>query len=323
MLDIAEQQGDIIYSENKTLARLSWLRGWNKNPRDAAKQDLAKLENQIESLGVYKPLVIYLEKDNGTVLGGNQRHRVLKELRKKYEAKGSDKYEYVWVSVVNAESDVDKIKYALSDNFSAGQYTREKLKELLKVDQPGLFADYQLETHEAESVQSFINNMAKTEEDLKLENLDKTLKSCGVPEDMIEDIKDMTTIQKASGKYNEQNLVGCGVKEFKDKKVFVMKLIFGEEQEELYKELMDKFDQVRDIFSALNGDLYERIVKVYGASTGDCIVKTMGLLATLPGSDKVKEWQENLVNEAKKKEALEIKRRADAENFLENNGRML
>lgn len=123
LLEVAEQNGEIIYRENKTMAKLSWLKSWEKNPRMVEKSDLTKLQSQIEELGLYKPLVVYLEKDNATILGGNQRFRILQELNKKFQAKGDNRYEYVWVSVVNADNDIEKIKYALSDNFSAGQYS--------------------------------------------------------------------------------------------------------------------------------------------------------------------------------------------------------
>ena len=84
LLELAEGSKEIIYKDNKTLAKLDWLRPWKKNPRDAGKKDLEKLEAQIEELGVYKPLIVYLEKDNATILGGNQRYKILKSLREKY-----------------------------------------------------------------------------------------------------------------------------------------------------------------------------------------------------------------------------------------------
>jgi DNA modification methylase len=100
------------------------LSGWDKNPRDASKEDLARLKLQIEGLKQYKPLLVT---EDGVVLGGNMRLRVMKEM-------GVQK---VWVSVVHAPDEKTKLEYALSDNDRAGFYLEDRLKDLVNA-QPGI-----------------------------------------------------------------------------------------------------------------------------------------------------------------------------------------
>lgn len=299
LLELAEDRKEIIYKDNKTLAKLSWLKSWDKNPRTIEKKDLNKLESQIEELGVYKPLIVYLEKDNATILGGNQRFKILSELRKKYEAKGSDKYSYVWVSVVNAENDVEKIKYALSDNFSAGQYSREKLKDILKVDQGNLFSSYELDFGEKQEIEEFIESMAKPEDVLKKEVLAKNLKNAGIEEDIIEDVLEMSNYGKQviDCNFNPQKLIGTGAIEFKDRKIFVLKLVFGEEEEEMYNLLLKTSKDALDIFKENEGDLYQNLISIYGRGKGDVLVKTIHLLKNLPNSEEFKEWKNSKIEE--------------------------
>lgn len=294
LLEIAEQNGEIIYKDNKTMAKLSWLRSWEKNPRVADKKDLEKLESQIEELGVYKPLIIYLEKDNGTILGGNQRFKILKSLREKYAKDGSDKYEYVWVSVVNADNDIEKLKYAISDNFSAGKYSREKLREVLKADQASLFQQYQIEFNEKQEIEDLIDDLAKSDNQIKLEGLRKNLKEAGVSEDIIDDVAMMSTYNsnEIDDKFSEQKIIGTGAIQFNDKKIFVMKLIFAEENEELYNQLLNVFNGAKNIFQEEQGDLYQRIISAYGRGRGDVLVKSLYFLQNLPKEEFFKKFQE-------------------------------
>ena len=301
LLEIAEERKEIIYKDNKTLAKLSWLRSWEKNPREADKKDLNKLKSQIEELGVYKPLVVYLEKDNATILGGNQRFKILNELRKEYEAKGNDKYSYVWVSVVNAENDVDKLKYALSDNFSAGHYTREKLKEVIKLDQASLFSQYDLDFGERQEIEEFIDSMSKTEEQLKSENLSKQLKNAGIDEEVISDVICMSNYGKVENNYDQKNIIGTGAIEFKDRKIFVMKLVFGEENEPIYKELLEIYKDAAKLFKEENGDLYQRLISKYSKGTGDVLIKTLYLLQNLPGKEFISKLKEKAEKEEEEK----------------------
>jgi hypothetical protein len=98
--------------------KLSELKGWDKNPRGIKDEDYKRLKAQIQDLGLYKPFIIT---EDGTVLGGNMRLRAAQEL-------GIDE---VPVSVVKADTEELKLKYALSDNDRAGYYEEDKLAELV------------------------------------------------------------------------------------------------------------------------------------------------------------------------------------------------
>lgn len=98
--------------------KLHTLKNWDKNPRAIKTEDFARLKNQIQTLGLYKPFLIT---SDGTVLGGNMRLRACKEL-------GIDE---VPVSVVQADTDELKLQYALSDNDRAGYYDEQALAELV------------------------------------------------------------------------------------------------------------------------------------------------------------------------------------------------
>lgn len=95
------------------------LRNWDKNPRSIAKKDFNRLLEQIKKLGQYKPLIIT---DDGLVLGGNMRLRAYRELG----------ITDIWVSVVVAPTQKERLEYALSDNDRAGQYDEEVLAELIR-----------------------------------------------------------------------------------------------------------------------------------------------------------------------------------------------
>lgn len=96
------------------------LKEWDKNPRGISTADFKRLKQQIQNLGMYKPLIV---DEDGTVLGGNMRLRALREL-------GVDT---VWVSVVNPEDDAKRLEFALSDNDRAGYYEKEELAELVEM----------------------------------------------------------------------------------------------------------------------------------------------------------------------------------------------
>lgn len=90
------------------------LTPWANNPRDAEDKDLERIKDQIKDLGLHNGLLVH---EDGTVLGGNMRLRVLKEMG----------YTKVPVRVVDAPTEERKLKYALSDNDRAGFYLRDKL----------------------------------------------------------------------------------------------------------------------------------------------------------------------------------------------------
>ena len=94
---------------------------WEKNPRGITKKDFERLKKQIRELGVYKPLIACIENGKYIILGGNMRIRALMELG----------HTEVDVSVVEAKTEEEKIKYSLSDNDRAGYYEEEKLAELV------------------------------------------------------------------------------------------------------------------------------------------------------------------------------------------------
>jgi hypothetical protein len=103
---------------DKLLWDIDKLQEWDKNPRTISKENFERLKNQIKELGEYKPLLI--TKD-GTVLGGNMRLKAYRELG----------YKKVWVSIVEANTEEGKIKYALSDNDNLGEYQKDELIKLI------------------------------------------------------------------------------------------------------------------------------------------------------------------------------------------------
>lgn len=94
------------------------LKPWDKNPRGIKSEDFKRLKTSIQKRGQFKPLII--TKD-GAVLGGNMRLKAYQEL-------GINE---VWVSVVDASDDKNKLEYALADNDRAGYYEEDKLAELI------------------------------------------------------------------------------------------------------------------------------------------------------------------------------------------------
>lgn len=97
------------------------LQGWNKNPRGIMDEDYKRLKQQIQKLGMYKPLLV---DTGGTVLGGNMRLKVLSDLGVKQ----------VWVSVVEPKDDSERLEYALSDNDRAGYYETQELAEMVELN---------------------------------------------------------------------------------------------------------------------------------------------------------------------------------------------
>lgn len=101
----------------KEYRKISSLKGWDKNPRSIKDKDFQRLKRMIEKLGEFKPLIIL---EDGTVLGGNMRLRVYKELG----------WGEAWVSVVEADTEKEKLAYALADNDRAGFYDEDLLANL-------------------------------------------------------------------------------------------------------------------------------------------------------------------------------------------------
>ena len=109
----------------KEYRKISSLKGWDKNPRSIKDKDFQRLKRMIEKLGEFKPLIIL---EDGTVLGGNMRLRVYKELG----------WGEAWVSVVEADTEKEKLAYALADNERAGFYDEDLLANLT-----GEFPDFE------------------------------------------------------------------------------------------------------------------------------------------------------------------------------------
>ncbi len=101
----------------KQTRHISTLSEWEHNPRTITKDGFERLKTQIKKLGQYKPILI---DEKGTVLGGNMRLKAYRELG----------MEEIWVSVVKADTEQEKIEFALSDNDRAGKYEADMLADL-------------------------------------------------------------------------------------------------------------------------------------------------------------------------------------------------
>ncbi|MCM8788061.1 MAG: ParB N-terminal domain-containing protein [Candidatus Omnitrophica bacterium] len=128
------------------------LKNWENNPRTITKKDFNRLKNQIKELGEYKPLII--TKD-GTVIGGNMRLKAYQELG----------FKEVWVSVVDAETEEEKIKYALSDNDQVGKTEKDQLAELLSQYPDISLENYSVHFKEPEPIKLFLDQFKEVEED--------------------------------------------------------------------------------------------------------------------------------------------------------------
>lgn len=124
---------------------------WDKNPRNIKTKDFERLKRQIQELGVYKPLICVRENGRYITLGGNMRYRALKELG----------HNDIDISVVKAETEAMKIKYALSDNDRAGEYDEQALAELTFpfIEEINL-DDYKLDVGKVISLKDLIDDYA-------------------------------------------------------------------------------------------------------------------------------------------------------------------
>jgi hypothetical protein len=188
---------------DKTLANINDLRLWAKNPKISESSDLERLKKQIVELGVYKPLICT---EDGTLLGGNQRYKVLKELYKE----NKEKFEWVWVSVVEAWTEAEMFKYAISDNDIIGKYTREKIMEAIPefAGQESLFEDYKFDFGVKKNIEEVLNEVNLTEEQIKLKNLEDNLKAAGVNEESIDAALKMSKYHKNIVKLKDVEIEG-------------------------------------------------------------------------------------------------------------------
>ena len=193
---------NVCQKDGKDLARLDWVTPWLKNPKIAVDKDINKLCKKIEELGVYKPLVIT---PDGTILGGNQRYKALKKLQQK-----NHNYDWVWVSIVEAWDDSQKLKYALSDNEQVGKYTREKLQEVLSpyLNQGNLFSEYNIEIKDWQSVDKFIEELTLTQEEIEFKDVKKILKKQGINDETLKALETMTNFSKIKEELEDVDLKG-------------------------------------------------------------------------------------------------------------------
>jgi hypothetical protein len=126
----------------KTFLPLTSLVPWKDNPRDIEEEELIKLKDKLVRLGQYKPLIVTVDGDTAVVIGGNQRIKAM-ELAAEEKGVAFDQYQ-VWVSVVEAPTDVEKLEYALVDNESAGTTNQQKLGELLSRPE---FVDFDIDRY--------------------------------------------------------------------------------------------------------------------------------------------------------------------------------
>jgi len=131
----------------KQYRKLSSLKNWDKNPRSIDKKNFERLKKQITKLGEYKPLLIT---DDGTVVGGNMRLKAYQELG----------WEKAWVSVVEADTEEEKIEYALSDNDRVGQYEGDQLADLIGNFPEVEWNDYAVDISPPMLVTELINSVA-------------------------------------------------------------------------------------------------------------------------------------------------------------------
>jgi len=136
----------------KQYRKLSSLKNWDKNPRSIDKKNFERLKKQITKLGEYKPLLIT---DDGTVVGGNMRLKAYQEL-------GWDK---AWVSVVEADTEEEKIEYALSDNDRAGQYEGDQMADLIGNFPEVEWNDYAVDIKPPTLVSDIMDQFKEVEED--------------------------------------------------------------------------------------------------------------------------------------------------------------
>lgn len=108
---------------NKAIeVEISKLTPWDKNPRKVEKADLERLKGQIQKHGMYAPLLVCQREDGiYEVIGGNMRLKALRELKQKT----------VWVSIIEPDSEAEKIEISLSANDRAGYYDNQLLVDLI------------------------------------------------------------------------------------------------------------------------------------------------------------------------------------------------
>lgn len=264
---------NIFEEDGKTWAKTSWLRLWPKNPRKIDGKNLKKLEAQIKELGIYKPLIIT---PDGEILGGNQRFKVITELAKK-----DKRYEKVWVSVVEAWTDSERYQYCFSDNYSAGEYTREQLEIAVKdLDQLELFNNYDISFEEKQTLKEFVNSLAMSKEELQFKSIKKNLKELGINEETINTIEMMTTYNKMNEKLPDVDLKG---------KITGQKfpMLFWFDDEILFNQLEEIFRNKKDNYNTDKFiSIVEKALEITFPTTKDRLIKLLKAVEMLENQKK-------------------------------------
>lgn len=133
------------------LRKVSELSNWDDNPRTITDQDFERLKQQVERLGVYKPLLI---NQNNIVIGGNMRLLVL-------EALGTQE---VMCSIVRTDNTAQMLEYALSDNDQAGVTDEDRVAELATLN-PIETELYAVNTKPLKPVQSILDKVSPSPQD--------------------------------------------------------------------------------------------------------------------------------------------------------------
>lgn len=134
---------------------LEKLQEWNRNPRRISKQNFEALRRKIDKFGVLRPLLV---KEDGTVLGGNQRLRV-------FRARGDKE---AWVKVVYPKSKAEELEIAILDNEQEAEWVEEDLAELISENYIDIKfpKDYKLGLGKEIDLEELLNKVGPSEEEL-------------------------------------------------------------------------------------------------------------------------------------------------------------
>jgi hypothetical protein len=104
--------------DDRTYATLDELQLWEDNPRSTHDADLERLADHLTELGQFKPLLCT---EDGTVIGGNQRLKAMREMG----------WDDAWVAVIDPDDEDEMMEIAMADNDRAGYYDEERMADLL------------------------------------------------------------------------------------------------------------------------------------------------------------------------------------------------
>lgn len=145
---------------------------WDKNPRNITKKNFKILKKQITELKPFKPLIACWSKKKRIyeILGGNMRFRAYQEM----------KFQNIDVSIVHADTEAEKLKYALADNDEAGYYDKDALGELIYNNQKSInMKDFKIKLSSPKIDLQYIMDGLKPGEIMPKEEKKKTCPHCG------------------------------------------------------------------------------------------------------------------------------------------------